>query len=366
MAKNLLQYNVLRKKTKREIRFDGFRTLDDSEIPLLQQHAKKLPEQRRIHAHKTFLHEFCGLLDSLSDWARKGISEAVVQSMSEQDEAFEKAYLGMAVEELKKVIHLNSRRRSMLICKQDLDMLIWAQKSDLDKIINTDLQSKSVTAVIYASKRLHHIVTKWSAKPHDGGWGISHGTYKAICRRNGNKTKFKTSRDFNEDVLEPYLKKIASGWDHAFGHSVPQSLDKFSTDFCKKLRGFQEIMSSRPELRRCKMTQLHTLSRQVKNYETSMINNVTNMKASIQAEQREASRAFYPEIKNQMLPAYTFATNVQGMKCFQRPVRYLLTQSRHGILQAHERTHVSTCPLPTDRNLPAGKRARHGRPGKDF
>ncbi|KAK7717579.1 hypothetical protein SLS64_003073 [Diaporthe eres] len=295
-------YKMLRKKTKRETRFDGFRTLDDSEIPLLQQHAIKLPEQRRIHAHKTFLHEFCGLLGSLSDWASQGMSKAGVQRMSEQDEATEKAYLSIAVEDLKK----------------DLDMLIWDQKADLENIINNELQSQSVAAIASASKRLHRIVTRWSDKTNVGGWGIAYGTYKAICRRNGSKTKNKTSRDFNEDILEPYLKKIASGWEQAFGHSIPQGLDTFSTVFCQRLRDFHAMMSSRLELRRCKMKQLHTLSRQLKNYETSMTNNIINVKVSIQAEQREASRAFYPEIKNQMLKAYTLVTNEEGAGSFAR------------------------------------------------
>lgn len=107
-------YQTLRKKTKRETRFDGFRTVDDSEIPLLQKHAMELPKQRRIHAHKTFLHEFCGLLGSLSDWANKGSSEAGVQRMSEQDEALEKAYLRMAVKELEKVCRLTPHRKSIL------------------------------------------------------------------------------------------------------------------------------------------------------------------------------------------------------------------------------------------------------------
>lgn len=103
---------MLRRKTRRGTRLDGFRTLDDSEIPLLQQHAMKLPEQRRVHAHKTFLHEFCGLLGSLSDWASQGMSKAGVQRMSEQDEAFEEAYLKMAVEDLKRVCRLQSCTRS--------------------------------------------------------------------------------------------------------------------------------------------------------------------------------------------------------------------------------------------------------------
>lgn len=173
---------------------------------------------------------------------------------------------------------------------------------------------------------------KWSEKKNDGGWGITHNTYKAICRRHGSKTRFKTSRDFNEDILEPYLKRIASGWEHAFGHLVPRDLDIFLQVFCKKLRDFHAMMSSRLELRGCKTTQLDTVLRQLRSYETSMTNNVTDMKVSIQAEQREASRAFYPEIKNQMLEAYTLVTDEQGKSRILRPLKVLLINA----IQAQE------------------------------
>lgn len=277
--------------------------MDDTEIPLLQQHAMRLPEKMLIHAHKSFLHEFCGLLSSFSHWAGKGMSEAGVQKMSAQDEAYEQANLRVAARNF----------------KRDLEGLIWAQKSDLDDIINIELQSKSVTAITYASKRLDRIVKRWHAKPDTGGWGIAYPTYKAICRRNGAKTKFKTARDFNEDILEPYLKKVASGWEQVFGHSVPQSLDKFATIFCQQLAEFHTMMSSRPELRRCKEEPLRSLLRQIKFYEAIMTDKVANLKSSIQNEQRQASRAFHPEIKNQMLKAYTLASNEQGECSFLRP-----------------------------------------------
>lgn len=58
-------YQQLRGRAKRETRVQSFRHLVDTEIPLLQEHAKKLPEQGRILAYKTFLNEFCLLSNSL-------------------------------------------------------------------------------------------------------------------------------------------------------------------------------------------------------------------------------------------------------------------------------------------------------------
>ncbi|KAK2605099.1 hypothetical protein N8I77_007970 [Diaporthe amygdali] len=307
-------YRALRKRTKRQDPVKGFRTLMDSEIPHLQQLAMKLPEQWRIHGYKTFLNEFCGLLSSLSHWADRGLLKCKTQVMSAQDEAYEKKHLQTAIANLKK----------------ESDMLIWAQKSELDSIVNNEFQSKSIAAIEYAGKRLTRIVTKWTAKPNVGGWDIAHGTYKAICRRNGAKTKSKKARDFNEDILEPYLKKVVSGWDQAFGHSVPESLDSFAVIFSAKLRDFHSMMSCRPELERCKKAPLLTLSRQIDVYEKMMKNKTTSMKASIQGEQRQASRAFYPEIKQQMSKAYSIIVEEEGQGCFLRMKGHMLNHVQEG------------------------------------
>lgn len=289
-------YQQLRMQTKRETRVEGFRNLTDSEIPLLQQHAIKLPEQGRIHVYKTFLNEFCGLLNSLTIWADSSLLERSAQAMSEQDQSYEIKYLAGASHNL----------------KNSLDMLIWNKKKELDMIIQKGFQSRTNAAITSAGKEVLDIVSKWPIKKDDGGYGIVFGTYRAVCRREGEKTKSDKSRNFNEDILEPYLKKIATSWDQAFGHSIPGALDALVTAFGQELLRFHNMMSSRPELEKCKMASLKILGQQITNELQKMKDKIDGMKASIQEQQRQASRTFHPEIKKQMLKAYNLVAEEKG------------------------------------------------------
>lgn len=289
-------YQQLRTHTKRETRVEGFRNLTDSEIPLLQQHAIKLPEQGRIHVYKAFLNEFCGLLGTLVIWADSSLLEHNAQAMSEQHQSYEMKHLAAASQNL----------------QNSLNLLISKTKSDLDEIIRTEFLGRSNTAITSASKELLDIVSKWPIKKDDGGCGIVFGTYRAICRRDGSKTKSEKSRDFNEDVLEPYLKKIAPGWDKAFSHSIPGTLDGLLASITKELTDFHNMMSSRPELEKCKMASMKILGQQIKNVVESMKVKVTGLKGAIQEQQREASRTFLPEIQKQMQKAYTAVAQEKG------------------------------------------------------
>lgn len=289
-------FQQLRTQTKRETRVEGFRNLTDSEIPLLQQHAIKLPEQGRIHVYRTFLNEFCGLLGSLTIWADSSLLERNAQAMSEQDQSYE-------------VKHLVSASHNL---KNSLNLLILDNKNKLDKIIQTGFQSRSNSAITSASKDVVGIVSKWPVKKDEGGYGIVFGTYRAICRREGSKTKSDKSRDFNEDVLEPYLKNIAASWEQIFGHSIPGTLDALVTAFGQELTEFYSMMSSRPELEKCKMASLKILGQQIITESQNMKVKVASMKGTIQEEQRQASRTFLPEIQKQMIKAYTLVAQEKG------------------------------------------------------
>ncbi|ROW12852.1 hypothetical protein VMCG_00483 [Cytospora schulzeri] len=295
-------FQQLRGRTKRDTQVQGFKHLIDTEIPLLQEHAKNLPEKGRILAHKTFLNEFCLLLNSLTLWVTSSALQLKDSDMSKQDQSYEVKHLHAAVENLKK----------------DLSMMILAQKQELCNIRQNILNSKSNAALAHASKEAVKIVTDWGTKKADGGHGIPFNTYRAICRRQGSKTKSEKSLNFNEEILQPYLLKISTSWEHAFCQLIPASLDEFVANFMKTLKNFHENIHSRPELQKCKTASLNILESQYQNHEANIKAMVGTMKASIQAEQRQASRAFLPEIKKEMVKAYSQCAEEKGRGCFQR------------------------------------------------
>lgn len=289
-------FQQLRGRAKRDTLVQGFRHLVDTEIPLVQEHARRLPEKGRILANRTFLNEVYLLLNSLTIWVTNSALELKASEMSEQDQSYETKHLHASAENLKK----------------DLSMVILAQKQELCSIRQNIVDSKSTAAMTHASKAIEEIVAGWTTRQADGGHGLRFSTYRAICRRNGSKTKSEKSRDFNEDILEPYLAKISTGWEYAFCRSIPASLDKFVVTFMESLKNFQQTMSSRPELQKCKAVSLKILEQQYQSHEEKIRAMVDSLKTSIQAEQRQASRAFLPEIQKEMLKAYSQCAKETG------------------------------------------------------
>lgn len=68
------------------VQTDGFTSLDDTEIPQLQEHAKRLTEGGRISTSRLFLNELNQLLNSMKLWAVDGTRPTVIRKELKIDE----------------------------------------------------------------------------------------------------------------------------------------------------------------------------------------------------------------------------------------------------------------------------------------
>lgn len=93
---------------------------------------------------------------------------------------------------------------------------------------------------------------------------------------------------------------------------MPAALDDFVVEFMVQVKDFHDMMSSRPELEKCKSVSLRILGQQVRNHGASISDTITILKASTQAEQRQTSRSFLPEIKKEMTKAYDHCAAEKG------------------------------------------------------
>lgn len=301
-------FQQLCRPKKREIQVTGFRTLLDTEIPQLVEHAKKLPEKGRIAARRAFLHEFRRLLGSITLWCTAGDVDLGANQMSSEDQTYEMKYLKSAMHNL----------------RNDLDLVVVAQKKEIQDIVRREIESKSTSAIRHAAKVVGGLVEKWGVKEEDGGRGIKANTYRATCRLDGERTKSEKSFNFNEAILEPYLQKISNGWEQAFSRSIPASLDKFVTTFSDTIKQFQNTMADRPELQKCRRSSMRMFTQQLEAHSSSIKETITTMKADIQRQQREANRAFEPEIKQEMLGVYEVCKKEKGegrRSCFSQLIR---------------------------------------------
>jgi len=76
------------------------------------------------------------------------------------------------------------------------------------------------------------------------------GTYKATCRRNGTFSGASGPRDFNQELLEPVSRQVATGWERAFQRRVPGILTGFGDSSRRLLTGFHEAAVARASERR--------------------------------------------------------------------------------------------------------------------
>lgn len=164
------------------------------------------------------------------------------------------------------------------------------------------------------------MVKSWSALERKGGYGIRLNTYKAICRRNGEKTGNSRARDFNADLLEKYLAAISRNWEVLFGTTIPRDVDRLGQIFREHVEKFHNDMSRRPVLKENRSGSLIFLAKNCKEYEMTIVHSIVAWKITLKSDQQQASRTFYPHIQAAMKPAYEKCTQISGKMSRSRSV----------------------------------------------
>lgn len=288
-------YQQLRKsgKQKLDAQAAAFETLADTQIPQLQEHAKELSKTGQLFTYKSILNEFMQLLGTLQIFAGKDDIGLPSVHLSDRDRTYEIKQLESCISNLKTI----------------LTKKIFEVKLDLLTNLRQGPNKTSSGATVYAMKQVEDIVIAFglAANASSGrrkGLGLAYQTYRAIVKRQGNKTANPKARDFNEEILEPYLTRISTSWEETFSNVVPAALDKYSADVSEALQSFHADMASRPELAKSRSIAFRILEQQIPNHVETIRDAIEIAKNSIHGEQRIASRLFLPEIKKEMSQAY--------------------------------------------------------------
>lgn len=202
--------------------------------------------------------------------------------------------------------------------------MVLKLKTDLFNISGEISRSGSTDAAKHASDNLHKIVYQWNNRKSGDqarkldGYGLAFGTYRSTCNRGGEKTPHPNARNFNEDLMEPYLLKIATPWEQTFTKTIPAKLNNFADVFMNEVRDFHYKMVSRAELQKGRIATLRILGDQLQNHDSSIKDAINTVKTQLTAEQREASRLFVPAIKEQMKKVYARIASEKGKNIFSR------------------------------------------------
>ncbi|KAH7392794.1 hypothetical protein BKA66DRAFT_567533 [Pyrenochaeta sp. MPI-SDFR-AT-0127] len=298
----------------------GFTTREETELPQLQAHCKKLTEGGRIQTCRTFLLSFCQLLTTFNLWAS---NDGTGVRMSDDDKRRQVSHLKRRLKELE-----TGLEEAVLACINE--MRAELKNHILDKcpeLINDAIEAAPTTANAWGQKDMGGLV--WA-------------TYKAVVRRDGVYYSSSAGhRDFNADLVDPILKKLASGWERAFQMRLPKAFGTYIGNSNKILHRFHEAIEERAHENGVSLANLSILKTQVHTYEQLFKDLGIVLLTQMTELQREANRDFTPTIANIMHTVYDLCTVEHGQGSYKRMKEHMknhVERERHKMFHAATRT----------------------------
>lgn len=108
------------------------------------------------------------------------------------------------------------------------------------------------------------------------------------------------------------MKLLASGWEKAFSRRSPMVMTTFARNAAACLKKFHKDIEARARQIGTNIAGLHMLQQQVGNYENILKDFSTNVKDTINTNQKEINRQFVPVIEQAMADAYDACVNERG------------------------------------------------------
>ncbi|KAH6648251.1 hypothetical protein BKA67DRAFT_522596 [Truncatella angustata] len=275
----------------------GFMEAEDTEIPQLQRHAKKLTEAGRASNCRRFLNDFSQLINSMRLWAS---SDDTQSHLTDAEKRREETFLRKLLQGLEDAFE-NSVKDSITSVKQSLDEHIFES-------FNATIPRAVHDAINTASG--------WGA--HRSMGGMYWATYKATVRRNGVYSGASGPRDFNQELFDPISRDLATGWERAFQRRLPIILEQFAANSKALLSKFHQAAVERAQQRHTNVHGVMMLSQQILAHIRTLSELPATLKATITDLQREASREFVPVIMEAMRYAYYTCTEERGNGSYAR------------------------------------------------
>ncbi|EME49943.1 hypothetical protein DOTSEDRAFT_50105 [Dothistroma septosporum NZE10] len=290
-------YQKLCGRLKKDTAVAGFTRAEETEIPALQDHVKRLTIKGRQAGCRRFLNSLTSLMSSLALWAS---DDGTGVKLSSQQRDAEKAFLGRKLKDLEKA----------------LDKIVTDTLEDVVENLHEQLFDKMNPAVQAAVDSAPHISAGWGA--HKDAGGLHYMTYKATVRRDGVYAGAKGHRDFNGELTEPMYKQLASAWEKAFQRRLPHILQTFKRSASKVLKQFHDAVEARTREKGHGLARIAMLGTQLDAYSAIFGDLAQAAVDSLMEGQREINREFTPAIAHAMNPAYEYCTNEAGRGSYAR------------------------------------------------
>ncbi|GAP92026.2 putative tat pathway signal sequence [Rosellinia necatrix] len=275
----------------------GFPSVEDTEIPQLQEHAKKLTESGRRSHCRSFLNDLSRLINSMKLWSMHDDSKS---SLTLGEKRREAQHLKKLLDQLEEDLASTTKQAINLI----RDSLAEQIFENIDNSIPSAIDAAPDTAY------------SWGRPRAEGG--MFWATYKATVRRYGVYSGASGPRDFNSELFQPISRGLATNWERAFQRRLPTVLEGFARDAASHLQQFHQTAKARAEQRYTNPASLLTLSNQILSHIRTIKAIPTTINGTITETQREANREFTPVICHMMTTAYDICTNESGPGSYAR------------------------------------------------
>ncbi|KAH7364551.1 putative GTPase SLIP-GC [Rhexocercosporidium sp. MPI-PUGE-AT-0058] len=295
-------YQKIKGRLQRDKAVPGFRTAEETEIPQLQAHCKKLTEAGRALNCRKYLTNLSQLMNSLGLWAS---NDGTGLNLTDVQLADETRFLKLRLQKL----------------EQSLDKSVNDCLKEMNDTLAENIFEHYEQLVERAVAEANNTVGNWHRKVNRDNrelGGYYWATYKAIVRREGVFSNAEGPHDFNAQLTEPIIKHLASHWEKAFAQRLPRVFSSFSRQTKDLLTMFHREIELRTMKTGSGSAGITMLAQQLKNYEQIFATLATQMIEMINVLQREANREFTPVIARNLSTAYDYCANESGGGCFNR------------------------------------------------
>jgi len=284
-------YQKLSGRLQKDGGVSGFTALDQTEIPQLQAHCRKLTEAGRLQGCKNFLNNLSRLLTSLSLWASDDGSSP---ESSTQQRKMMQVFV----------------TKNLQTLKTKLEEAVHNTMEDVEKSLERHLLGHLTAAANKAAKKAVHTSNEWGL-PRDQG-GLFWATYKATVRRHGVFHGAAGAKDFNKELSAPMIKNLLKCWEKTFQRCLPEVFNAFPTTANTTIANFHDAVKQRCEGQNLWKSRVARLNDNIVVLQSAFNDLAKQTISNINEAQREINREFTPSVALAMGPTYVQCSQENG------------------------------------------------------
>ena len=285
-------YQKLSGRLQKDGDVNGFTSPDQTEIPQLQAHCRKLTEAGRLAGCRSFLNNLSRLLISLTLWASDDGSSP--ESSTQQRNTMQ-AFV----------------TRNLHTLEQQLEEAVHHTMEDVEKSLETLLFGYLAAAAQSAAKKAVHTSEAWGASRDKGG--LFWATYKATVRRHGVFHGASGERDFNKELSAPMIKDLMKYWEKAFQRRLPEVFNGFPVSANTMIKDFHDAIEQRCFSQSLWISRIARLSDNIVVLESAFNDLAKQTISNVNEAQREINREFTPSVATSMATTYGQCSEENGM-----------------------------------------------------